>query len=136
MKLSQSLCIKIMDDKRKLRPWICPTCQFLNCKLMIDGLWRYYNQTNKCGLCGESRKQTPNATKKNRQLCKTYTSISKSKKAKPAIIDTEKWDEVDDSECTLFKSVKHLANNQLVYLLQNYFFNQITKKKLKEKLLE
>eukprot|EP01084_Bolivina_argentea_P070072 127465_1 len=65
MKLSKYLYIKMMDDKENIRPWFCPTCQFLNCKLMIDGLWRYYNQGNKCGLCGDSQTEIVNETKKD-----------------------------------------------------------------------
>eukprot|EP01083_Nonionella_stella_P318545 1164958_1 len=55
MKLSKYLYIKMMDDKEKIVPWECQTCQFLNCQLMVDGLWRHYNEGNKCGLCGDSR---------------------------------------------------------------------------------
>eukprot|EP01084_Bolivina_argentea_P016995 31739_1 len=37
-KLSTYLYIKMMDDKEKVLPWECQTCQFLNCSLMVNGL--------------------------------------------------------------------------------------------------
>eukprot|EP01083_Nonionella_stella_P193970 715789_1 len=138
----------MMDDKEKMRPWICQSCEFVNCKLKVDGLWRYYNQANKCGLCGDSRHEILNDIKDDEQprrhlrrrntmafsAFKTYQSQLNA--TQQPIIDTEKWDEIDDSECTLFKSPKHLSHNQLVYLLQNYFFNQITKPAMKTLLLK
>eukprot|EP01084_Bolivina_argentea_P173485 300502_1 len=54
-KLAQYLQVKIMRDKEKIVPWECQTCQFLNTPLVVNGLWRYYNEGNKCGMCGDSR---------------------------------------------------------------------------------
>ena len=53
-----------------------------------------------------------------------------------SIIDTEDWNQIDDSKCSLFKSTKHLSPNQVIHLLENYFFQQIKKMKQKELLMK
>eukprot|EP01084_Bolivina_argentea_P154422 269188_1 len=90
MKLSNFLYIKIMDQKEKIRDWICKECQFVNCKLMLDGIWVYYNRGNDCGLCGES-------------LNVNYVDRSNVKNTiEEPNIDTEKWKKINALKCCAF----------------------------------
>eukprot|EP01084_Bolivina_argentea_P096423 173360_1 len=41
----------------QISSWSCKKCYFVNCQLMVDALWRFYNQRNKCGLCGTYNRQ-------------------------------------------------------------------------------
>eukprot|EP01084_Bolivina_argentea_P017738 33098_1 len=85
VKLSTYLHVRMIDDTRKARPWICWKCEFLNRKLMVHRLWRYYNQANACGLCGEPRTEIGNETKKD-DADKIISSANN-----PPYIDHEKW---------------------------------------------
>eukprot|EP01084_Bolivina_argentea_P276575 471938_1 len=117
-----------MDDKEKVLPWECQTCQFLNCSLMVNGLWRHYNEGNKCGMCGDSRYlitnnikgKQPTYTKRLRRRAsmafmkyKSSEYESKSNNPDAPNIDEDEWNEIADiNECLLFKSVKHLSHKQ------------------------
>ena len=150
MKLSKYLYIKMVDDKEKVRPWKCQTCHFLNCKLMVGGLWRYYNQTNKCGLCGDYRdvvtvdeKDNNNQVLRPQLRKRTTMAFLPSYKSNVTLvnptnkpeIDTQKWEEIE-LECKLFKSTEHLASNQLIFLMENYFIDKISTLKYKKLLDE
>eukprot|EP01083_Nonionella_stella_P279631 951219_1 len=146
MVLSKYLYIKMMDDKERVRPWLCEMCHFLNCKRMVDGLWRYYNESHECGLCGVSRSKITNAMIANKQdnddddasksifyrLRKRrstfYNEATATDTCNDAAVDTQHWEDVEDSECTLFTSVKHLSSTQLIYLVKHHFINKMTQK--------
>eukprot|EP01084_Bolivina_argentea_P234864 395376_1 len=33
--------------------WECNHCSYINTKIMVGNLWRFYNKLNQCGLCGD-----------------------------------------------------------------------------------
>eukprot|EP01083_Nonionella_stella_P190263 704683_1 len=144
-KLSKYLYIKMMDDKQKIVPWECKTCQFLNSTIMVNGLWRHYNEGNECGMCGDPRYVPTNKVKKSetgqdtnvnyhrrsnsmlwQKISHTLTTFA-SQKQEPAI-DTKEWSQIgDNAECTLFQSTEHSKSNQFSlrnfsYLLKHHFF--------------
>eukprot|EP01083_Nonionella_stella_P068578 182235_1 len=149
MVLSKYLYIKMMDDKERVRPWVCEMCQFLNCKRMVDGLWRYYNEAQNCGLCGVSRSKITNAIIANEgdtddddadtpnsiyyRLRKRRSTFYNDETAIDAYndadtVETEHWEDGEDSQCTLFTTVKHLPHTQLIYLIKHHFIKQMMQK--------
>eukprot|EP01084_Bolivina_argentea_P071071 129254_1 len=58
--LCEYLLHKVTNDIQYIKPWDCNHCSFVNRKCMINGLWRYYNQFNECGLCGYLRNEKLN----------------------------------------------------------------------------
>eukprot|EP01083_Nonionella_stella_P269388 911391_1 len=154
MSLSKYLYIKMMDDKEKARPWICKICDFLNCKRMVDGLWRYYNETNKCGLCGldanddesiqeqkaeqtaeEDKQVLSFLTKKQQTNDETASKFDSEEREQDDSEETKQWTVSDNSECKWYKSVKYLSTETLVGLLDD-FMNQIHNAMHKKIILE
>eukprot|EP01083_Nonionella_stella_P040219 109297_1 len=123
IRISRYLYIKMMDDiNRNSSTWSCKKCGFVNCKLMVDGIWRFYNHAKKCALCGRPRMVLMNDMKQEKE------SFHKSDDTEtPWVVNRAEWDEVDQADCPLFKSVQHLSTNQLGYLLRHYFFERIYK---------
>eukprot|EP01084_Bolivina_argentea_P100281 180091_1 len=120
--------MKMMKDKEKIRPWNCNNCEFLNDRFMVNGLWRYYNETNKCGLCGHSREHKTNIILQDisRQM-KRRSSVYEHLIKRPNIDITNWISPADYLPCTLYKSVKNLSLKQLVHLLRNHFIDQLMK---------
>eukprot|EP01084_Bolivina_argentea_P314753 545200_1 len=54
-KLCSYLFHKLFDDIERIRQWRCSNCYFVNRKLMIGALWRFYNQLSECALCGHRK---------------------------------------------------------------------------------
>eukprot|EP01084_Bolivina_argentea_P223310 377862_1 len=52
--LCNKLIKQLFMDIEKTKPWKC-NCWFINRKIMVNGLWRLYNQLNVCGMCGAPR---------------------------------------------------------------------------------
>eukprot|EP01084_Bolivina_argentea_P056853 103974_1 len=53
--LAKYLFEKLLEDIERIHPWTCDYCHFINRKVMVDGMWRLYNQLRSCGLCGTCR---------------------------------------------------------------------------------
>eukprot|EP01084_Bolivina_argentea_P223309 377861_1 len=104
-------------------PWICRKCQFLNNKLMVEGLWRYFNQRNKCGLCGKySGDDSKSASffKESTDYDDEIESIQQHSN-----IDVLRWKEIGTDQCVSCKTTKRLSHSQLLYCLKNCWFHQI-----------
>eukprot|EP01084_Bolivina_argentea_P097244 174832_1 len=43
------------EDKVRAKKWKCNHCCYINQKIMVGGLYRLYNQSSRCGLCGDLR---------------------------------------------------------------------------------
>eukprot|EP01084_Bolivina_argentea_P223308 377859_1 len=54
-KLCNNLMYTLFTDIENTKTWQCNQCAFMNRKMMVNGLWRLYNQSNICGLCGFPR---------------------------------------------------------------------------------
>eukprot|EP01084_Bolivina_argentea_P249777 418288_1 len=135
MKISKYLFQKMFDDRELLKPWKCKHCFFVNCELMIDGLWRLYNQINKCGLCG-TIENSNNGIQSQQAQSKIHFDQPKQETIAIQLPDDilQEWSYLDDVECKLMSRatgsnvaifVKDLSHEQLVYLLKEHCFDQI-----------
>eukprot|EP01084_Bolivina_argentea_P029070 53973_1 len=121
--------------------WKCLNCGYKNVKLMINGLWRYYNELNICCMCSYHRYD------KDHALLQTSTSKSKNStmtdESKLTIITTTQEQIVNgfdkDSQCLVDKSeIFQLSADQLSYLLDKYIIKRMTQpliKKFKDKII-
>eukprot|EP01084_Bolivina_argentea_P249776 418285_1 len=134
MKISKYLFQKMFDDRELLKDWKCKKCHFANCELMVDGLWRLYNQLNKCGLCGNNRVSTKHIEEKH-TIKENLFESTKANISLPQCV-TESWLDVCDLTCTVLQNdkinMKDLSHKQFLYLLKQYWFDQIKEGKKKQ----